>query len=66
MSNLRERELEVLNLMAKGLTNKEIADELYVTTYTIRWHIRKIYQKLGTSIRIKAIIKARKLELLKE
>jgi DNA-binding NarL/FixJ family response regulator len=54
---LSHREEEVLMLIAKGLTNKEIADQLNLTTNTIRAHVRNIYDKLHVQRRIEAINK---------
>ena len=41
------RENEILALIAKGCTNREIADRLLVTRETVRWHERRLYSKLG-------------------
>jgi LuxR family maltose regulon positive regulatory protein len=60
--SLRER--EVLNLIAAGRKNREIADELVVVTGTIKAHINMIYQKLGVTNRVQAITRARLLGLL--
>jgi LuxR family maltose regulon positive regulatory protein len=43
---LSDRELEVLKLMAAGLSNKEIADKLYISIGTTKWHITNIFSKL--------------------
>ena len=43
---LTERELEILKLMADGLTNSEIAERLYVTLATVKWYKKQIYSKL--------------------
>lgn len=51
---LSSRELEVLTLLSKGYTNKEIAQELFISTNTVRVHISNIYQKLGVNSRIQA------------
>jgi DNA-binding NarL/FixJ family response regulator len=48
---LTAREEEVLSLLAKGYKNQEIADALFVTHETIRWHLRGIYGKLGVNDR---------------
>ncbi|HET8843680.1 MAG TPA: LuxR C-terminal-related transcriptional regulator, partial [Ktedonobacteraceae bacterium] len=60
--SLRER--EVLNLIAAGRKNREIADELVVVTGTVKAHINMIYQKLGVTNRVQAITRARSLGLL--
>lgn len=58
------REREVLRLMATGRKNKEIAEELVVVTGTVKAHMNAIYQKLGVSSRVQAIVRARALGLL--
>lgn len=60
---LSERELEVLSLIAAGLTNAEIAARLTVALSTVKTHINNIYQKLGVKTRIQAIKQARDLGL---
>jgi len=55
---LSERELEVLNLMAKGAANKEIAASLYISESTVKTHIQSIFQKLGVSDRTEAVTAA--------
>jgi LuxR family maltose regulon positive regulatory protein len=61
---LSQRELEVLGLIAAGLSNQEIADQTYVAVSTIKWHIRNIYGKLGVKSRTQAIARAQELNLL--
>jgi LuxR family maltose regulon positive regulatory protein len=61
---LTERELEVLQLIVAGLSNREIADELYVAMGTVKKHITNIYGKLGVQRRAQAIGRARELDLL--
>ncbi|MFN8495372.1 MAG: LuxR C-terminal-related transcriptional regulator [Caldilineaceae bacterium] len=61
---LSERELAVLRLMAAGLKNQTIADELVVVLGTVKAHINHIYQKLGVENRVQAIERARALHLL--
>jgi LuxR family maltose regulon positive regulatory protein len=61
---LSSRELEVLRLIAAGLANREIADELVIATGTVKRHINHIYGKLGVGSRTQAIAKARELRLL--
>ena len=59
ISKLTSRELEVLNLLVKGISNKEIAAELYLSTGTIRIYLSTIYGKLGVSSRTQAAIMAK-------
>lgn len=61
---LSDRELEVLQLMADGLSNPEIAERLVITPGTVKVHVHNIYGKLGVSGRVKAVAKARELSLL--
>ncbi len=62
---LSERELEVLQLLAEGLKNREISAKLYLSLNTIKVHNRNIFSKLGVNNRTKAIAQARALGLLK-
>ena len=55
---LSNREKEILQLLAKGLLYKEIAEQLNITTGTVRIHIHKIYEKLHVQNRTEAINKA--------
>jgi RNA polymerase sigma factor (sigma-70 family) len=55
---LSKRENEVLQLLAKGLLYKEIAEKLTISTGTVRQHIHKIYEKLHVQNRTEAINKA--------
>jgi LuxR family maltose regulon positive regulatory protein len=61
---LSERELEVLRLVAGGLTNQEIADELVIAVSTVKSHTNHIYGKLGVKNRTQAIARAGALRLL--
>jgi RNA polymerase sigma factor (sigma-70 family) len=55
---LTEREREVYNLLAKGMTNKEIAETLVITTNTVKRHLKAIFEKLGVHTRSAAAAKA--------
>jgi len=55
---LTERELEVLRLMAKGLSNKGIASELFISERTVKFHISNILSKLGVFSRTEAVLYA--------
>lgn len=61
---LSERELEVLRLIAEGLSNQEIADQLIVALGTIKAHNHNIFSKLGALNRVQAISRARELGLI--
>jgi LuxR family maltose regulon positive regulatory protein len=61
---LSSRELEVLALIAEGLTNQEIAARLYLSLHTVKAHTRNIYAKLGVSSRTQAVARGRALGVL--
>ena len=61
---LTSRELEVLKLVAKGMSNREIADELYISENTVKNHVRNILEKLHLHSRMEAVIYAVKERLL--
>lgn len=61
---LTNRELEILSLIAQGMTNKQIADTLIVSAGTIKWYTSQIYGKLGVKSRTQAVAQARALSLL--
>jgi LuxR family maltose regulon positive regulatory protein len=63
---LSGRELEVLRLIAEGLTNQEIAAKLYVSPFTVKAHARSIATKLSTHTRTQSAAAARELGLLPE
>jgi DNA-binding NarL/FixJ family response regulator len=62
---LSERELEVLNLMAKGAVNKLIAASLSIGESTVKTHIQTIFQKLGVSDRTEAVTQAIKKGIIR-
>ena len=61
---LSERELEVLRLMAEGLTNEQIAARLIIALGTVKAHIHNISGKLGAQNRAHAVARAKELGLL--
>ncbi len=61
---LSAREIEVLQLLAEGLSNKAIARRLVVADETVKKHLTNIYGKLGTHSRTEALARARELEIL--
>jgi LuxR family maltose regulon positive regulatory protein len=61
---LSERELEVLQLIAAGKTNRRISSELFVSVGTVKTHINNVYRKLDAHSRTQAVARARELKLL--
>ena len=65
VEKLSERELEILRLIASGMSNGQIAQKLYLTLNTIRAHSTHIFGKLGVHTRTEAVARAREIGLLK-
>jgi len=63
---LSERELQVLQLLARGASNQDIAQELVVVVDTIKRHVSHIFSKLGAKNRVQAVVRAKELGLLDE
>jgi LuxR family maltose regulon positive regulatory protein len=61
---LSKRELEILQLIAQGLSNREISERLFLALSTVKGHNRNIYGKLGVQRRTEAVARARELGLL--
>ena len=61
---ISEREHGVLELIAKGLSNQEIADKLHISLHTVKTHARRINAKLEVKSRTQAIVRAQELGLL--
>ena len=55
MGSLTAREREVLNLLARGMSNAGIAEELVITNKTVKNHLSRIYEKIGVHSRAEAI-----------
>ena len=64
MDPISERELEVLRLIAAGLSNREIAEKLFISLNTVKTHTKNINSKLDVNNRIKAVARAKELGLL--
>ena len=63
--NLSKRELEVLQLMSEGLSNKEIADRLFVSLSTIKTHSNNLFDKMNVERRTQAIDKGKRLGIIR-
>ena len=61
---LTRREQELLQLIAEGLSNQAIADQLVLSLSTVKWHVNNLYSKLGVRRRTEALVKARQLGLI--
>ncbi len=64
IESLTSRELQILNLIEKGYSNRVISKELSVTESTVKYHLSNIYSKLGVKKRTQAILKGRQIGLL--
>jgi predicted ATPase/DNA-binding CsgD family transcriptional regulator len=62
--NFSRREIEILNLIADGLSNREIAQRLYLSIDTVKWYNKHLYAKLGVNSRTQALKLARQYNLL--
>lgn len=63
--DLTERERDVLKLLIKGLSNAEVAEQLIISTSTVKYHIGNIYSKLGVDSRVAAVSLAIQRQLVK-
>jgi LuxR family transcriptional regulator, maltose regulon positive regulatory protein len=63
---LSERELEVLQLIAEGLTNQEVANRLYLSLHTVKVHTRNIFTKLAVKNRTQAVARGKALGILSQ
>lgn len=61
---LTPREIEVLSLMAEGMTQKEIANELFVSRYTVNSHVQHIYEKMDARTGPHAVTKAFRAKII--
>lgn len=61
---MRPREIEVLRLMAMGMTTRDVATELHLSVNTVRSYTQALMEKLGAHTRVQAIVQARRLQLI--
>jgi LuxR family maltose regulon positive regulatory protein len=61
---LSQRELKILQLIAQGLSNREISERLFLALSTVKGHNQKIFDKLQVQSRTEAVARARELGLL--
>jgi len=61
---ITERELQVLGLIAEGLSNREIGERLFVSENTIKTHSSRLFEKIGVKRRVQAIQKGKELGLI--
>lgn len=64
VTDLTPRELEVLQLLAEGLANKTIAQQLHISDHTVKFHVNSIMTKLGAQSRTEAVVRATRLGLI--
>jgi LuxR family maltose regulon positive regulatory protein len=64
LDSLTEREQEIMALIALGYTNRQIADDLFISVGTVKGHINHIFSKLDVSNRTQALLRARELNLI--
>ncbi|OEF97133.1 LuxR C-terminal-related transcriptional regulator [Desulfuribacillus alkaliarsenatis] len=65
IEDLSPRELEIVELISQGLSNQDIANKLFISLGTVKWHTSNIYGKLGVRGRTHAVAAARKLKLIR-
>ena len=65
VENLTPREMETLEMLAEGLSNKQIAARLYISEHTAKFHVNSILGKLGAGTRTEAVMRGFRSGLLK-
>jgi DNA-binding NarL/FixJ family response regulator len=65
MERLTEREREVLSLIARGMCNREIAGELYLSQATVKTHVARVLRKMGLRDRTQAVVAAYDLGIVR-
>jgi DNA-binding NarL/FixJ family response regulator len=64
LDQLTDRELEVLKVAAKGMSNREIAQELSISVRTVQTHLTNIFNKMGVGSRTEAVVHALRKNLI--
>jgi LuxR family transcriptional regulator, maltose regulon positive regulatory protein len=64
MASLTDRERNLLRFVSAGLSNRDLAERLSVSTNTVKWHLRNIFEKLHIKNRVQAIALARRFGLI--
>ncbi|MDH0893257.1 LuxR C-terminal-related transcriptional regulator [Pseudomonas sp. GD03985] len=64
LAQLSRRELSVLQMIARGLRNQDIAEHLHLSLHTVKSHAQRINVKLGVSSRVQAVVRAKELSLI--
>ncbi len=65
MQPLSDREKEMLIFLANGVSNKEMAQKMFVSENTVKFHLKNVYSKLGVANRLQAINAARQLGFIR-
>lgn len=61
---LQEREIQILDLVADGMRNRDIGERLFLSEETVKWYLKHLYRKLGVRSRMQAVQQARAQGLL--
>jgi DNA-binding NarL/FixJ family response regulator len=64
-AGLTEREVEILRMLAHGMSRRQIADELVISQHTVRHHLEHIYAKVGVGTRVAAALFAAEHDLIR-
>ena len=64
IAELSSREIEILSLFSQGLSNRQVAQKLFLSPGTVKWHASNIYGKLGVRGRLQAVAMARNIKLI--
>ncbi|VUD58460.1 Oxygen regulatory protein NreC [Thalassocella blandensis] len=65
-NTLKPRDIDILNLVARGNTNQDISNQIFISSRTVQGHLSKIFSKLGVKSRTEAVSKAIQLGILKQ